>query len=57
MMDVVPLTVKEAAAVAPKLTELTLVKFVPAMVTLVPPVAGPLLGVTESTVGAGTYVN
>jgi hypothetical protein len=34
------------------LTTVAPVKLVPLMVTLVPPVDGPLLGVTEVTVGA-----
>jgi hypothetical protein len=51
-IDVAELTVKPAAAVPPKLTALAPVRFVPVMVTAVPPAAGPLPGLTEVTVGA-----
>ena len=47
-------TVNVVAAVAPKLTALAPVKFVPAITTLVPPLEGPELGVTLVTVGAAT---
>jgi hypothetical protein len=52
-------TVNVVAAVPPKFTAETPVKFVPAMTTLVPPVVGPELGVRLVTVGAAggvTYV-
>ena len=42
------------AAVLPKATAVTLVKFVPVMVTVVPPAAGPPVGLTPVTVGAAT---
>ena len=42
------------AAVAPKLTAVAPVKLVPVIVTLVPPVAGPLVGETDVTVGGET---
>ena len=42
-----------AAAIAPKWTALTPVKFVPVIVTGVPPVLGPELGLTALTVGTG----
>jgi hypothetical protein len=51
---VAPLTVKELAAVLPNLTAVAPEKLVPAMVTLVPPVGGPVFGVTLVTVGAPT---
>src|SRR6478735_9103093 len=47
VIDVALLTVNEAAAVAP-------VKLVPVIVTDVPPVSGPLVGLTLVTVGAPT---
>ena len=46
--------VNDAAAVLPKATAVTLVKFVPVMVTVVPPAAGPDAGLTPVTVGAAT---
>jgi hypothetical protein len=46
-----------AAAVDPNFTEVMFVKFVPVIVTAVPPPAGPELGEIEVTVGAATYVN
>jgi formyltetrahydrofolate synthetase len=42
------------AATPPKVTDGTASKFVPVMVTLVPPSVGPELGVTLATVGAGS---
>jgi hypothetical protein len=57
VIDVALLTVKVVAAVAPKSTAVAPVKFVPVMVTDVPPAAGPLLGLTFVTVGAATNVN
>ena len=50
-IEVAELTVKLVAAVAPKFTAVAFVKFVPVMVTLVPPVVGPVVGVIELTVG------
>ena len=49
-------TLTPVAAVPPKVTEAPLTKFVPVMVTLVPPAIGPELGDIAVTVGAGTYV-
>ena len=46
-------TTYEAAGVEPNLTALTLVKSLPAMVTVVPPPAGPLRLPTRTTRGAG----
>ena len=48
------LTVKEAAAVPPKLTAVAPLRFVPVIVTLVPPAGGPVLGLMPVTVGADT---
>ena len=54
---VVPLTtLTPVAAVPPKLTVAPEAKFVPVMVTAVPPVVGLELGVTLATVGAGAGV-
>jgi hypothetical protein len=47
-------TVKEVAAVPPKLTAVALVKLVPVMVTVAPPAAD--VGVNDVTVGAATKV-
>jgi hypothetical protein len=44
-------TVKEPAALLPKVTAVALEKLVPVMVTLVPPDVGPVLGLTLVTVG------
>ncbi|MNL03659.1 hypothetical protein D3C87_1242010 [compost metagenome] len=46
--------VKLAAAAPPKVTFVAPEKFVPPMVTLVPPADGPLFGEIDVTVGAGT---
>ena len=51
------LTVKEVADALPNCTAVAPVKLVPVMVTLVPPDAGPVFGLTPVTVGATTYVN
>jgi len=45
------------AALAPPTVTVAPVKFVPVIVIVVPPVAGPLDGLTLATVGAATYVN
>ncbi|MNE07163.1 hypothetical protein D3C80_997700 [compost metagenome] len=47
------LTVK-AVATPPKVTTIAPEKFVPPIVTLVPPASGPLFGEIDVTVGAGT---
>ena len=52
MIWVALLTVKEAAALLPKLTAVAPEKLVPVMVTLVPPDVGPVFGLTLVTVGA-----
>ena len=54
VMAVALFTVKPAAAVLPKLTAVEPVKFVPVIVTLVPPVAGPLAGLMEVTTGVAS---
>ncbi len=48
--------VTPVAAVPPKVTVAPLTKFVPVMVTAVPPMSGPLVGATEVTVGAAQAV-
>ncbi|MNU10284.1 hypothetical protein D3C72_2573480 [compost metagenome] len=54
MIWVEPLNVKPLAAVPPKVTAVTPEKFVPLMITVVPPAAGPVVGEIEVTVGALT---
>ena len=49
---VAELTVYEPDAFAPKFTDVALVKLVPVMTTGVPPMTGPVLGLTAVTVGA-----
>lgn len=49
-------TVKLAAGVPPKVTADAFVKFVPVIVTLVPPAVEPLVGVRLVIVGAATVV-
>ena len=51
VMEVVLLTVKVVAAVAPKATAVAPVKLVPVTVTEVPPATGPEVGLTAVTVG------
>jgi hypothetical protein len=48
-----PVTRKLAAALEPKSTAETPVKLLPVIVTLVPPLVGPVSGLTELTVGDG----
>jgi hypothetical protein len=50
VMDVGELTVKVAAAFPPKRTADALLRFVPVIVTLVPPATGPATGLTPVTV-------
>jgi len=57
VIDVLLTTTTLVAAVAPNFTVAPAAKFVPVIVTAVPPVAGPLFGLTLLTVGATTYVN
>ena len=52
VIEVAELTVKLVAAVAPNVTAVAPVKFVPVSVTVVPPVAGPEVGEIDVTVGA-----
>ena len=52
VIDVAELNVK-LADVAPNVTAVTPVKFVPVSVTVVPPAVGPAVGEIEVTVGAG----
>ena len=54
LMVVALVTVKPEAVVAPNLTDEAPLKPVPVMVTVVPPVVGPLVGVNEVTAGAAT---
>ena len=53
MIDVLLTTVTPVAAVPPRLTVAPARKFVPVIVTEVPPLAVPVLGKIEVTVGAG----
>jgi hypothetical protein len=46
------LTVKEPAALLPNRTAVAPEKLLPVMVTLIPPVGGPVFGFTLVTVGA-----
>ena len=48
------LTVKPVAAVAPKVTAVVVLKFVPVITSVLPPVAGPVVGEMLVTVGAAT---
>ena len=52
VIEVALLITTEAAAVLPNLTVEAPVKLVPVIVTLVPPVVGPLVGEIDVTVGA-----
>ena len=52
MIEVAELTVTPVAALPPKATVSSAAKFVPVMVTVVPPATGPEAGVTALTVGA-----
>ena len=53
VIDVGPFTVTLVAEVPPKLTVAVAVKFVPVIVTVVPPAAVPVPGEIPVTVGAG----
>jgi hypothetical protein len=57
VIDVLLTTTTLVAAVAPNFTVAPAAKFVPVIVTAVPPATGPLLGLTLLTVGVTTYVN
>ena len=56
VIDVLLTTVTPVAAVPPRLTVAPARKPVPVMVTAVPPLAVPELGLIELTVGAGLVV-
>ncbi|MNE07165.1 hypothetical protein D3C80_997720 [compost metagenome] len=51
-MICVALSTTKLDAVAPKVTTVAPVKFVPLMITFAPPVDGPAAGETDVTVGA-----
>ena len=51
-----PFTTMLVAGLGPKPTAAPL-RLVPLTVTVIPPTSGPAGGLTEVTVGAGTYVN
>ena len=53
VIEVEEFTVKEVAGVVPKLTPVTLVKFVPVSVTTVPPAVVPDVGLIAVTAGTG----
>ena len=50
-------TIRKAAGVVPTVTRLTVARFAPVIVTLVPPVVQPVAGVSVVTAGAPTYVS
>jgi hypothetical protein len=52
VIEVPEMTVKLVAGVAPKVTAVAPVRFVPVIVTEVPPARGPDVGEIEVTVGA-----
>ena len=52
MIDVALVTEKLSAATPPKVTLVAPVKAAPVMVTPVPPVDGPVVGLTRVTAGA-----
>jgi hypothetical protein len=54
VIDVEDCTVKLAASVAPNFTLVAPVRSVPAIVTVLPPAAGPSFGLTLDTVGTGS---
>jgi len=56
VIDVALFTVKLVAFVAPNFTAVAPVKFVPVIATLVPPALGPLVGLTDVTVGAAEFI-
>ena len=51
LISVWPRTEKLVAGVPPKETALALLRFVPVIVTTLPPAVGPELGLSEPTVG------
>jgi hypothetical protein len=54
VIDVLLTTTTLVAAVLPNVTVAPVAKFVPVIVTAVPPVVGPLFGLTTVTVGDAT---
>ena len=54
VMEVAEFTVTAVAVMVPNLTVAEEVKLVPVMVTEVPPVVGPLVGVIEVTLGTAS---
>lgn len=56
VIEVALLTVKLVAAVPPNMTAVAPVRFVPVIVTPVPPAVEPDAGEAAVTVGGGTYV-
>jgi hypothetical protein len=57
VIEVAEITLNVSAGEVPKLTAVVPVKFVPLIVTTVPPTVGPPEGDTLVTVGGATYVN
>jgi hypothetical protein len=57
VIDVLLTTTTLVAATPPKVTVAPVAKFVPVIVTAVPPAVGPLFGLTLVTVGWPIYVN
>ena len=57
VIEVAEFCVKLVAAVEPNFTAVALLKFVPVMLTEVPPTALPLVGDIAVIVGTATYVN
>ena len=53
VMEVAEFTVTAVAVMVPNITVAEEVKLVPVMVTDVPPLVGPLVGVMDVTVGLG----
>ena len=53
VIEVAEMNEKLVAAVTPNVTAVTPVKFVPVIVTVVPPAVGPAVGEIEVIVGAG----
>ena len=54
VIELAEFTVKLVALIEPNVTAEAPVRFVPVIVTKVPPPTGPLLGFRFATVGAGT---
>jgi hypothetical protein len=56
VMRVLSVTVNVVAVVVPNFTEATVVKLAPVITTVVPPVVGPVAGVTEAMDGGPSKV-